>query len=144
METDNMVKILIVIVVILTGGVGLIGGFILGEYLIENNNTNNTTDNQNSTLNTTNNNTTQTTESNNQQSQFITPAQAISIAQSAVPEDTLFSILTYPTEDYPYYQVSTDYSYGHPDGHVTIDAITGEIVEIMHGLSPGCSWCEPL
>lgn len=131
---DNTVKILIIVVIILVGALGLAGGFILqGQFMDKNS----TVNQSNTTVNTTNNNTTQSSDqSNNQQSSFISASQAISIAQSAVPEDTRFFIITSPTPDYPYYQVGTDFSYGHPDGHVTIDAVTGEVVKITHGLSP--------
>jgi uncharacterized protein HemX len=112
-------KILIVVVIVLVAGLGLVTGMMLMNNQakpISNNTTitaNNTTNSssQNNQTNSINQD-----KSSNSNNNYISESQALSIAKSAWP----VSGATYDISSYP--------NYTGPNGHVEINAITGEVI----------------
>ena len=126
-------KILIVVVIVLVAGLGLVSGMMLMNNQakpISNNTTitaNNTTNSssQNNQTNSINQD-----KSSNSNNNYISESQALSIAKSAWPvSGATYDISSYPTSDSPYYWVVVHNSnYTGPNGHVEINAITGEVI----------------
>ena len=126
-------KILIVVVIVLVAGLGLVTGMMLMNNQakpISNNTTitvNNTTNSSSKNIQSNTNNQDKSSNSNNN---YISESQALSIAKSAWPvSGATYDISSYPTSDSPYYWVVVHNSnYTGPNGHVEINAITGEVI----------------
>ena len=128
---DKITKILIVVVIILVAGLSLTVGLFLGNNLNKPLTINNTTNSSNNSTQSNQTNSTNKTNVNNAKSKYISASEAIRIAKAAWPvSKATYSIKSYPTSKSPYYDVIVvdNPNYG-PGGFVTINAVTGEVLE---------------
>lgn len=132
---ENTNKILIIVVIVLVGVLGIVGGYLLQGYLVNNNN--NSTNQSNASVNNTNNTTQSSSESNNK-SEFLSEGEAIGIARANVQISEEYNVgakfIPDQGKEFPAHWIIAFVSVktGKSIVGVTLDARTGAILGINY------------